>query len=297
MRRRLPSLRSLLAFEAVIRCGGVSAAAEDLGVTHGAVSKQIAGLEEWFGRPLLDRGGARPVPVADAAEFARTLGACFDEIARGARRLSADGPARLLVLAPATVALRWLVPRLSRFRTLHPDVEVCVQTTHTTDDWRAFPADLVIRRGMEAVPGWTAVPFLDESITLVGAPEPVRHLAGDPEAVPDSVLLSSASRPMELERWLEAAGLGRRPVPRRMVSNHFYVALEAALNGMGLIAAPVPVVAGEIAAGRLAVPFPHIRVPGPTVVALYDPAGGAAEHAAVFAQWLCAEGRGAADGA
>ena len=288
MRRRLPPMKALVAFEAVVRCGGIAAAARDLGVTHGAVSKQVAILEEWLGRSLFDRDGHRFRAYDEAVALANTMGECLDRIGADIGLLT-GGRRVLRVLIQATFAMRWVIPRLPEFYRLHPDLDVHVKTRQTNDDWRATAFDVAVIRGDETVKDWPAIPIMTETITLMGVPSLAAALSAGPEALAGQTLLCSDSRPGELDRWLVAAGLPAKGArSRRQCFDHFYAALQAAINGQGFVAAPLPVLDLDIASGLLVPVFPGITVPGPQHVAFHDPEGANAADALQFIRWLSA---------
>ncbi|MCG8562872.1 MAG: LysR substrate-binding domain-containing protein [Hyphomicrobiales bacterium] len=289
MNSGLPPLRALRAFEAVVRCGSITAAAADLGVTHGAVSKQVAQLEDWFGRRLFRRmaTGVRPTPETRA--FAEQVGEAFHRMRRASEALAnvQCDDRELLVLAPATFAMQWLVPRLSGFGNPQSDAPIRVQTSQTTDDWEAFTFDVAIRRGFAPVRGYRTIPFLRESLTLLAPPAMERDLkAGGPDGLAGLTLLSADTRPHELERWLEAAGLVPTGRDRRQRFGHFHIMLQAVLNGLGPAVGPLPVLAGEVMAGRLAVPFPEIAIPGVTYSAVVPEASETRRDVRAFVQWI-----------
>jgi len=286
MKRRLPPMKALVAFEAVVRCGGLAPAARDLGVTHGAVSKQVAALEEWLGRSLFDRDGHRFRVYDEAAALAAIASESLDRIAAEIDRL-AGGRRTLKVLIQATFAMRWVIPRLPDFYRLHPDLDVHVKTRQTNEDWRATSFDVAVLRGDETVKDWPAIPIMSETITLMGVPALAERVAAGPAALAGHTLLCSDSRPAELERWLAAAGLSTQGGRwRRQCFDHFYAALQAAINGQGFVAAPLPVLDHEVESGLLALPFPAITVPGPSYAAYTDPAGPHAADAQLFVSWL-----------
>ena len=289
MSEGLPSLKALRAFEAVIRCGSVTAAAEDLGVTHGAVSKQVTQLEDWYGRRLFRRTAAGIRPAPETLAFAREVGEAFERLRRASEALASTGPGdpELQVLAPATFAMQWLVPRLSSFRNPRNDAPVRVQTSQTTDSWQKFTFDVAIRRDFQPSKGYRAVPFLEETLTLVAPPAmgqalKERGLAG----LDDLTLLSSDTRPQELERWLEAADLTPFGRYRRQRFGHFYVLLQAVLNGFGPAVGPLPVLAGEIMAGRLVIPFPEIAVSGVVYSAVVPEVNESRADVEAFVAWI-----------
>jgi hypothetical protein len=117
MNRRLPPLNSLKAFEAAARLGSFNQAAEELHVTHGAVSRHVQLLEEWLGAAMFRRLNRRVVLTEAGKAYLAEVGAAFDRIALATSHHVARGPARLLrVSATATLTLRWLIPRLSSFQ-------------------------------------------------------------------------------------------------------------------------------------------------------------------------------------
>lgn len=279
-------MKALLAFEAVFRCGGIAAAARDLGVTHGAVSKQVAALEDWLGRSLFDRDGNRLRVYDEAGALAAVASAFLDGIAREAGLL-AGGRRPLRVLVQATFAMRWVIPRLPEFYRLYPHLDVHVKTRQTNDDWRAASFDVAVIRGDEAIRDWPAAPIMAETITLMGGPSLAAQVSSGPEALAGHTLLCSDSRPGELERWLAAAGLPPKGGRWRLQCfDHFYAALQAAINGQGFVAGPRPVLDQDVAAGLLAIPFPALTVPGPRHVAFHDPMDAGAADAQRFIGWL-----------
>ena len=263
----LPSLKALRAFEAVVRCGSVTAAAEYLGVTHGAVSKQVAQMEDWYGRRLFRRTASGICALPEAMTFASEIGQSFDRIRRASRALQSVGAddQELQVLAPATFAMQWLVPRLSGFRNPRNDAPVRVQTSQTTDNWLRFTFDVAIRRDFEPTRGYRAEAFLEERLTLVAPPAIGRELREKGlEGLADVTLLSSDTRPQELERWLRVAGLESSSRFRRQRFGHFYVLLQAMLNGFG------PAVGAHACSGRRH----HGRPPGNSIPRDFDSRSG-----------------------
>ncbi|QIB33633.1 LysR family transcriptional regulator [Ancylobacter pratisalsi] len=290
MRRILPPLKALVAFEAVARIGSVTAAAEELGVTHSAVSKQLATIEAWFGTPLFESNRRHMVVTPAAAQLARSTGAGLDLIASAAQAFAPQAaPEVLEVIAPATFAMRWLMPRLPDFQARMGDVDVRVRPIHTGEDWSGIPFDVVIRRG-EALQGdLRSVTLLREEIGLLARPDLAARLASGPAAGPMALagvrLLEAVTRPGELARWLVAADLPADLGSGAARFGHFYIALEAALAGQGVLAAPIEVVGDLVERGDLVEPFAGLRVQGPEYRLGYAPAGEKAALAAAFSAW------------
>jgi LysR family glycine cleavage system transcriptional activator len=290
-KRCLPPLKALLALESVVRTGSVSAAAGDLAVTHGAVSKQIAHLEEWLGRPLFAEKRRGMVPnsagerLAEAmAQACALLNAAVNDIADQDEAGRAE-PIVLNVVAPATFAMRWLIPRLPAFHAARPTIKVRVRPTHTPEDWDALEFDVMIRRGKPLADRFAPQLLLVESLGLVMSPElaKVRH----PLELP---LAEAETRPGELAAWIRMA-TGASTIPPAMVFPHFYVALEAALSGAGALVAPVVLVEKLLERGTLLEPWPDRRIPGVAYSIGVNPAAASVGAAQIFAEWLLVSGR------
>jgi DNA-binding transcriptional LysR family regulator len=178
----------------------------------------------------------------------------------------------LRVNAPATLAMRWLIPRLERFHTARPEVEVLVTTATTLHDELRGGFDIAIRRGLaqpSAWPQYRAAPFLAESETLIVSPvlferAPLR----EPADVANHVLLASETRPGDWVDWLNRAGVPQRPEQRRRVFDHQFVTLQAVSDGLGLGIGPLPILQADLDLGRFLAPFPDILTPRTGYVAL-----------------------------
>ncbi|GEP01450.1 LysR substrate-binding domain-containing protein [Methylobacterium haplocladii] len=293
--RRLPPLHALRVFEVAARTGSYAAAGTELGLTHGAVSRQIAALEAWLGQRLFVRVGRSMAATPAARAFAEEVSLTFDRLTEAAEACGRTEARRVIrVSAPSTFAMRWLIPRLDRFRAARPETEVTVATTTTLNDALRGGFDLAIRRGEEPWPQFRAVPFLTETDTLVVSPTLVATAPlASPIDLSRHVLLATETRPNDWSEWLAAAGAPRMAGARRRVFDHFFVTLQAVEDGLGLGIGPFPVLATAVAAGRLVAPFPEIGVARPGYVALtpYD-ADKTPSHAA-FVEWLVEEGRAA----
>src|SRR5580698_4833926 len=122
-RRALPPLNALRAFETFGRHGRMTAAADELFVTHGAVSRQIRQLEEWLGDPLTEGPKTQLRLTADARRLLQAASAAFDLIGQAASPAQTGG-ADLRVACHGTFAIRWLIPRLADFAQRHPDIHI-----------------------------------------------------------------------------------------------------------------------------------------------------------------------------
>jgi LysR family glycine cleavage system transcriptional activator len=293
MPRRLPSLTALRAFEAAARAENLVKAAEELLVTHGAISRQVQALERWAGVALFERRGRRVVLTEAGRRFAATVGDSFDAIEQAGDRLRlAAADATVVVDALPTFVMRWLIPRLPRFHRQHPTVELRLVTPNVPLPRNSQNFDVGIRRGPPAWPGCLAAPFLEERYVPMAIPSLLKRLPlKRPSDLARHVLLESETRPNEWQRWLDLAGVpGLQPV-RRQQFDHYYLALQAASDGLGVALGALPLLAEDVAAGRLSAPLdePAIAAPAYHWVAPKRRADDPAVLA--FCGWLEAEGR------
>lgn len=294
--RRLPPLNALRVFEVAARTGSYAAAAAELGLTHGAVSRHVATLEAWLGQPLFRRDGRRMVATPIAAMFADEVGHAFDRVARAADACGRPTTRRILrVSAPTSFAMRWLIPRLDRFHADHPHVEVVVSTVSTLLEDLRGGFDIAIRRGIAseaAWPGHRAVPVLEDIDTLIASPALLeRRPIRTPADIEGHVLLASETRAGDWIDWLDSAGLPHLVGHPRQIFDHFFVTRQAVEDGLGIGVGPLPMLAIDLAAGRLTTPLPEIQVRRTGYVAVAPAYVGRMQIVSVFIDWLANEGR------
>ncbi len=171
MHRRLPPLNALKAFEAAGRHGSFTLAAEELRVTHGAVSRHIQTLEAWLGILLFERHNRRVVLTEAGRGYLPEIGAALDRMALAtARQMERSQSHVLHVNALATFTLRWLIPRLSAFQRANPLVEIRLTTSNVPLAQIIEPFDVAIRGGPETRPGFVGRQFLTERRIPVCSP-------------------------------------------------------------------------------------------------------------------------------
>lgn len=263
MARRLPPLNALRAFEAAARLGSFSAAADELCVTHGAVSRHIQQLESWLGHALFDRYNRRVALTAAGQRYVGEITAAFDRIAEAtAQQTQTDGQTVLRVNAPATFALRWLIPRLSSFQAAQPAIEVRLSSSNEPIDKVSPDIDVVIRGGPQTVDGFEAEEFLAERRLPVCSP---KLLQGRPLEKPSDLarftLLHAATYPRMWPDWLAASGNADLVPQQALTLEHFYMTLQGAVDGLGVAMGPTALVADDIAEGRLICPFDGPALP------------------------------------
>lgn len=297
MARRLPPLNSLRAFEAAARHLSFAKAADELHVTPAAISHHIKALEDHLGVKLFRRLN-RAVRLTDAGQAcAAGLSDAFDRMAVALERLRAQessGP--LTVSTSPALAAKWLVPRLERFQDLYPEIDVRVSAAMWLVDFAREDVDVAIRYGREPYPGLLAellltnevvpvcAPALVEGSRRLRAPEDLRHhtLLHDDTATSDGAYPNWAM-------WLRAAGVDGVDPSRGPRFDYPGLVLEAAAAGRGVALALSTVVAADLAAGRLVMPF---AVAAPTPFAYYvvcPQATAERPKVAAFRRWLRAE--------
>ena len=281
---RGPPLRMIEAFEALARLGSRSAAAAELNVTPGAISKQLGALERWVGEPLFSDKGRDAELNPAGRRLAEAVTAGLAQIRDGLEALRPPQSEPLNILAPATFAMKWLVPRLYRLEHVAPGLQVTLRPTNTGDDWVKLPHHGAIRRDGFVPAGYESQPLMREKLTAFIARSILREGIA-PEDVP---LCESGTRQGDLDRWLAAAGIRRVGQKRRRFA-HFYIAYAAALAGEGLIVAPDLLAAADVAAERLVAPWPHIEVPGAPVALVFPSTPAMRRRIAPLLGWLRSE--------
>src|SRR6185295_16060466 len=167
-RSQLP-LTALRAFEAFARLGKMSLAADELCVTHGAVSRQVRSLEQTVGVKLT-QGPRNALKLTDVGDrMARSLGGTFDELEKIFVNVRAAGDRELHISCVGTLAMKWLIPRLSGFHARHPELSIRVTEAYGPVDFTREPFDAAIRLTDKAE-GGNATPFLDNFHGPVLAP-------------------------------------------------------------------------------------------------------------------------------
>ncbi|PON15237.1 hypothetical protein C2W62_24930 [Candidatus Entotheonella serta] len=196
-RHRLPSLMALRAFEAAARHTSFSRAAGELCVTHGAVSHHVKGLEDNFGFPLFRRLHRRVVLTEAGEALFEKVRTAFDLLELGTEQVVAAYTNRPLVVSCiATFSMRWLMPRLSQFHALHPDIELRLSAPDSPLEWPREDIDVAIRVGRGEWPEEVeAVSFLAEAIGPVCSPSLLEQCALEhPHQLRQHTLLHTETR-------------------------------------------------------------------------------------------------------
>jgi len=254
-RRFLPSLPSMLALEAVDRLGSATAAAEELSLTHSAVSRQIKVLEDQLGVTLVQpgRGGLRLTPAA--VDYCQTLRESLTALSRASLRLKAnpEGGSLDLSILP-TFGIHWLAPRLRRFSLAHPEVSLNLSTRLKPFDFTRESFDAAVHFGAQDWPGVSYLKIAGEEVLPVCAPGLVTDPVTRPEALLNLPLLHLDTRVSAWEDWFLHQGCDVS-APRGMLFDQFTTIAQAAALEMGVALLPTFLAEAEIARGRLVVAY------------------------------------------
>lgn len=248
-RRYLPPIPALMALEAVDRLGTASAAASELNLTQGAVSRALIGLEGQLGLPLLIRERQRLRLTPAARDYVAEVRKALHLLASASITLRANpmGGSLNLAILPA-FGMHWLAPRLARFSQAHPEVTVNLSTRLRPFDFATATFDAAIHYGRQDWPGADDLKLMEEEVIAVAAPGfPPMARATDILGHP---LLMLDSRPGDWGRWLAHHGApGQRP--SGMMFDQFATLGQAAIHGMGLALIPSFLITRELAERRL----------------------------------------------
>ena len=288
MSARLPSLSLLRCFSASARHESFSEAAEELGLTQGAVSRQVRDLEAQIGTPLFRREG-RGVRLTEAGRaLAGPLLADLDRLQRTLRHAIAAGPSAkvLTIAAPPTFATRWLMPRLKHFRAEQEHVEFVVYSRSDPFDLNEEQVDLAVHFGGWDWPGAQLTPLCPEDLMVVAAPD---LLAAHPLRAPTDVLslplLHLMSRPHLWDRFSQSIAPGSPPPRGGSQFDQFSLIIAATVSGMGVAILPSYLIQAELGDGRLVCLAPVEAEAGQSYF-VARPMGRTSKLATDFTAWL-----------
>ena len=289
MSHDLPPLNALRAFEATARLNSVSQAAEQLHVTHGAVSRQLKVLEEHLGVNLFIKDG-RGLKLTDAGLRLRDVSADAFERLRGVcaelTQSTADAP--FVLGCSGSLLARWFIPRLGRLNADLPDLRLHLSAGEGDLDPRRPGLDALL---VFAEPPWPADMQVYELVSERIGPVMSPHYAGfarlqgaPASALLDEPVLHTTSRPQAWPTWARQNDLEPQALKFGQGFEHLYYLLEAAVAGLGVAIAPEPLVAEDVRAGRLVAPWGFEETAAR--LALWLPKRAADGRARQLAQWL-----------
>jgi len=293
MTARLPSLNGLRAFEAAARHLSFTLAASELNVTQTAISHQIRRLEEELGVRLFVRQNRALALTPEARDYLPGVRAAFNDLRLATDRLLRKDDDKVLTVSTlASLAAKWLLPRLTDFQEQHPGIDVRITTSTSLVDFQRDNVDAAIRYGRGQWPGLRADWLMADELFPVCSPSLLR---GDkplrqPEDLKGYPLLHTSNANSDDWRlWLTAAGLpadiARQP---GITFDMIFMTIQAAIDGIGVAMGRTSYVQDDIAKGRLVVPF-KIALPADAGFYLVAPEGRReAPKLAAFRQWIVA---------
>ncbi|MAC80729.1 MAG: LysR family transcriptional regulator [Rhodobacteraceae bacterium] len=251
-RKLLPSMSALRMIEALDRLDSASAAADDLALTQGAVSRQLQALEAQLGLELARREGRRLVLTPQARAYAADVRAALTRVAEATMRLQAVPLAGTLSLAilPA-FGMRWLMPRLPDFARRHPDITINMTTRLEGGNFGTDPFDAAIRYGHGTWPGTQSLLLKHEQLIPVAAPDLAPSAPMQASAVARLPLLHIRTRPDAWTQWFALAGLSPETDRGGSIHDQFSTITQAACHGLGAALMPDYLVEQELATGQL----------------------------------------------
>jgi LysR family transcriptional regulator, glycine cleavage system transcriptional activator len=303
--RRLPPLAAIRAFEAAARTENFTAAAAELGMTQAAVSYQVKSLEERLGAPLFVREKGRARLTALGARLLPALSSAFDAIEAAFASHRQEDESLLTITTTHTFANTWLAWRLGAFQIDHPDLAVRMTTSNELVDLRSGSADVAIRAGRGDWEGLEHHELFKSSFTPMASPDCVAEIEADlgrklePSDIPHQHLINPSDD--WWQQWFSDNGVPaddgvfRRPGVRldsQADEGH------AAMAGQGFALLTPLLWKGDVAAGRLCVPFrDRVSTRGWAYWLVYPSERRMVPKVKRFREWLLAEMKRALDDA
>lgn len=295
MHKKLAHLTALRAFESAVRHMSFAKASVELSVTPGAISQHIKLLEDYYGVRLFKREGRRIALTDEAAKIVPALTAGFDLLASAIAALQAStGSATVHLTCPPTFAVKWLAPRLGGFAVTHPGTQVNVESTGRLVDLRREEPDVAIRYGSGSWRGLHAEHLFYENLTPVCAPAyreacPIRDTQDLTRAslIHDLTMNSTGLEYPDWRAWFDELGIS----PPQDGALHFsssLAAIQAAIDGHGVILGRSALVDSELKSGRLVAVGPTMQS-GFAYYLVTPDEGVPSSSVASFGSWLLEE--------
>jgi LysR family glycine cleavage system transcriptional activator len=286
----LPSLTGLHTFEVAARHLSFTLAAAELNVTQTAISHQIRRLEEQLGIPLFIRRNRGLALTREAQDYLPAIRSAFEDLRRATDRLRrANRDGLLTVSTTASLATKWLVSRVAAFQDANPGIEVRITTSAHLVDFHRDEVDVAVRYGRGSWPGLRADWLMAEQIfpvcspALIGGRRPLRR----PEDLAYHTLLHTMVSREDWQLWLTASGLPLSIATRRgLMFDQGFMAVQAAVEGLGVALGRTHLVEVDIVAGRLLAPFDMVLPQDAGYYVVTPEATADAPKIALFRQWL-----------
>lgn len=291
----MPPLSALRAFEATARLGSVTAAADELSVTHGAVSRQLKSLDEHFGVALFVKSGRGIALTHHGERLQSGLSEAFTKLRDSCTALKRDVEESPFTLAcPGSLLARWLIPRLDRLHRELPQLKLKVVVSESEQPGKHTDASATLAF---SEPPWPddveVIELMAEEICAVVSPQLAAHSdPSKPGTLFANQLLYTASRPQAWPQWANAQGLELPQLEEALSKgqgfDHLYYLMEAAVAGLGVAIAPKLLVEDDLRSGRLVAPWGSIETPARLCLWLPKQASVVTDsrQSAPLAEWL-----------
>ncbi|MDA9403628.1 LysR substrate-binding domain-containing protein [Bradyrhizobium sp. CCBAU 45389] len=294
MRRFLPSLSALHAFETAARYMSFTKAAEDLSLTQSGISRQIRNLEDFLGVALFHRIGPRLVLTEAGAAYYRDAALILDKL----QEISMDAvrgrriDAALMMGTHPTLGSRWLPARLGSFITAYPDIPLEIRQATPDVDFETTRLDLAILRGVGSWLHARSIELFAEELAVVASPKliPLGETL-DPLDFSKFAMLQNASRPSLWLHWLRLAGLTYKGSIQGIRFAYSSMLINAAVHGIGIAVVPVAYIEAELERGDLHMPFGSPILSGDSYFAVYPERKANHTNIIVLRDWLVRQTR------
>lgn len=264
MRKRLPPLNSLRAFEAAARHKSFKHAAEELFVSHSAISHQIRRLEEYLNVDLFHRVSRGVELTRSGRIFYPVLREAFDLIDEGTELvLSPEAPNTLTVQVYSTFAIRWLIPRLPAFQTEHPEIRVRLHTSQTDVNFEHEDVDICVMVGQQDQPELHYDFLFSSQLFPVCSPALLKDVKPleEPADLEHHTLIQVYPSKQDWLVWLESNGVEGIDPDSGLQLDSYDLALNTAVQGLGVALGIEPFANRDLEAGTLVELFPGTRTP------------------------------------
>lgn len=284
-------LRAIVVFDAVARCRSLSKAAAELFVTPSAVSQQIQALETHLGTTLLTKAG-RGVALTEAGErYFEMIADDVQRVTEATQRIRGFRSRSVLtVRTTPTLGSKWLLPRLRSFLDANPDVELRLNATTEPTDFGREAVDLEIRHGEGRWPGMFVEGLAEESFLPVCAPAYAKACGMAAADLPGHRLIHSVKAQVQWSQWFAMAGSMPTPEWRRLLFDRSHMAIDAAVDGLGVALESTLMMWRELRDGSLVCPVinpPRVTLTTQWIVCPFDHLHRAKVR--MFLDWLRAE--------
>ena len=288
---RIPSTKALQAFESSARNLSFLHASEELNVTPGAISRQIQALESLLGRRLFVRHHKRIELTRSGRDYLAEIGPPLAQLRQATARLrGAEEEEALSICAYPTFAVRWFIPRWTRFYDRYPHMDVRLTTSLTPVDFERDEYDLAIQVAEDGrvAAGLRADKLVEVDTMPVCAPEMAARLTR-PADLAGVTLLHGDPRPQDWARWLAASGVEDVDAAKGLRFESLNLSIQAAIEGLGVAIGIEALVREDLAAGRLVRPFETVRRSRRAMYLVYPEAKEGSAKLRAFRDWLLGE--------